>query len=279
MNKSIPIFLHIPKSAGTYVITANQAILEQKVSQPLVVKSFLIDISNSTLLRVFCAINKETLFQIQSRMTYKIDKLNAVIDFDEFLEFVRSKSIQILSMVVEPGYFWGCSKFSTNLLPCFAAAFKICAMHNMNYICYTILRPIAERCKSIYSYLRSEASSHEPNHQCINSGSFEEHVNSEEFETNWICRSILGCESINESRFADVCGLLSKFHVYNILQADQCIDDIFGLCFEANNIKLYKQQLNKNKNKQNSQIINHNLIDSINQKNAWDYRLYKKLLC
>ena len=278
MSKRMPIFFHIPKNAGTYVITANQALLEENCKPQLLVKNFLVDIPNSTLLRVFCAINNETLFQIQSRMTYKIDKLNAVIDFDEFLEFVRAKSMQILSMVIEPGYFWGCSKFSTNLLPCFAAAFKICVMHDMNYICYTILRPIAERCKSIYSYLRSEASSHEPNHQCINSGSLEEHVNSEEFETNWICRSILGCESINESRFADVCGLLSKFHVYNILQADQCINDIFRLCFEANNIQLDKQQLNKNKNKQNSQIINNNLIDAINQKNAWDYRLYSTFL-
>jgi hypothetical protein len=276
MNKRLPIFLHIPKSAGTYIVTGTQTLLEQNCNPQLLVKNFLVDIPNSTLLRVFCAIDNETLFQIQSRMTYKIDKLNAVIDFDEFLDFVRAKSMQILSMVIEPGYFWGCSKFSTNLLPCFSAAFKICSIYNINYSCYTIFRPIAERCKSIYSYLRSQASSHEPNHQCINSSSFEEHVNSEEFETNWICRSILGCESMNESRFVDVCGLLSKFHVYNILQADQCIDDIFGLCFEANNIKLDKQQLNKNKNKQNPQIINHNLIDAINQKNTWDYRLYKK---
>lgn len=280
MNHKVPIFLHIPKNAGTYIVTANQKLLEQNLHKfsktKSLAKNFLVDINGSTLLRIFCAIDKTTLARIQSFMAYKIDKLNAVIDYEKFLYFVESNDIELFSIVVEPGYFWGHSKFSTNLLPAFSAAFKICSMMGASYLCYTILRPIAERCKSIFSYLNSELSIHEPNHKSITSNSFEEYVDSDELETNWIASSMLGASCVTESQFNIICGLLDKFQVHDISKADQCIHDVFNACFRSINLNIQEKSLNQNKNTNNIPLHNQQLIDKINQKNIWDYRLYKK---
>ena len=291
--QKIPTFLHIPKNAGTYILHLNHASLCEYLRTHFVGHNFykklenqssrisnlccrrlLVDIPNSTLLTIFCYM-PENIYK--NTVIHELDPHVSILSYDQLIAIINNQDVFIFSIMIEPGYYWGSSIYKTNLGESFLAAENICDLINCHPWYYTIFRPILDRAQSIYNYLTSDSSSHEPNHKCITSNTFEKYVESHEFETNWITSS-LAPEEINEESFESVSALFDGFKIYDIDHINTCTDETFLTCYNLSTRQLHNNNYNKNSSVIKTKQMNTQIQQTILSKNYWDYRLYKKFI-
>ena len=282
MNK-IPIFLHIPKNAGTFILNkahnifTNHSInLNRNQSRlwALSLRILLIKYENQTIL---IALSYDPNYRNNKNITQiPYHPYSSSIKLEDFFLEILKGNLEIFSLFIESQGF----KFIKTGM--FDVISKII---NKDPLYCTILRHPLERALSLFSYLKSNSSSHEATHNKITSANFEDYIKSCEVEDSWLIRSIIGIPNLKEIReddFEKTCTTLDKLIIRDIKNTNELIDEVFTKCYSLNAELLNNSNnsaMRRNETKQkkiNLLELSCESVDVFKNRAKYDYKLYNK---
>ncbi len=283
-NKKIPVFYHIPKNAGTYVSDYFLNIFRYyRRTYTDWLKNYSPDKDT-----IKCLIIKDQFGNVLSKLI--------IGDFKYFCE-TYSKFI-----VKHSNTEWeiNLSDVTENLLNnvfLFAVVIESCGFINRNYILekfykynlqqFLILRDPFLRSQSIFNYLTSEKSKHEPTYGIIKYKTFEEYVMSFYLEDSWLIRNLIPIDAltpINDHLFQKAIDILNDFKVYDISQTDKAIQDVILSCygFDVNQVPLRQWDtftINETSVKKiKFEELSIEAQTTFKERTYWDERLFKTFI-
>lgn len=272
MNK-IPVFLHIPKSGGTYFLSWAMSMFRlwtQK--QELYNGRYLISVKHNDLivLSVIACVKNCTNF-----INNPNDNYNIIIDLDKFLLELSKKEIKIFFIMIEPDGFFMVKNRAIEYM---------CNIVEKYPIYHMTIRDSFSRCQSLYNYLNHKNSSHELFHGDIKYITLRDYIHSDKLEDSWLIRvlnNIPDSESISEQHFDEVCTILDNFKIKDIQEIDSLIDEIFEECYSMARKDVLPIQIIINRNETKMPKIDFSELDNETQeiflrRTEFDRDLYKK---
>ena len=259
-KKNIPVFLHIPKSAGTYVLSWNINMFRK---HSVIQKFNSVRNRKKKLIKVFSE-NELALHAFVYDTNFTSDSTNKAgsiymgrTSISDFIIDLEKGKIELFSLIVES---YGFKFLFKNIID------TICKCTNTNPVYYCLLRDSFTRARSIYNYLKSLESSHELTHGRIKSETFEEYLASHELEDSWLIRCINDMQDsqpISELEFKKTCEFLDNVKIKKMEQADSLINEIFYSCYELTiesqpRVAIY---INRNESDRNTNKIDLSDID------------------
>ena len=271
MSQKIPVFLHIPKNAGTYVLSWTMNLFRRhgvgkgwdiSPKWELKLRRLLVQHEANTIMTIFVYDSNEICKNNKEFVPHEVDAHVNTISLYPFLDELLNNKLEVFSIIIESAGFYSFKTSLCNLI------FKII---DKQPVYYTILREVFSRTVSLYNYITSEASFHEPSHKGIKSNTFEDYINSCELADSWLIRSLINIpdsKELNEDDFNAACILLDQFKISDISQVDQTIDELFYECYsiKRSDALIDSPEVNKNKQKIKTRILFHELIDQSKQR-------------
>lgn len=284
--KKIPLFFHIPKNAGTFVNNTFLVYLRYKTrlhntsvnfepklcASPIdcrIVDNFGNHIFNFYAIDINNIAKSDKNFKFKEGVTYDVN-INS-------LSFDYLKNLDILSINVADvgfGYFEKLSEWFDRL--------------KVQFVPFMFLREPFSRAKSLFTYLTSSGSSHEPTHQKIISETFSSYIGSEQCEDSWLIRSMLNLpdeNGITDDDFSSILNLLSYFIISDLHHSKQTTYDIFSKHCSLNYEDIDKtwfNLVNKNARTNNFNIEFGDLSSSVQsqfkKRSYYDNRLYNQFI-
>jgi hypothetical protein len=299
----IPAFIHVPRTGGTYIYNANKVALRfflekmcyfypddfntsndfrfvYKKGDKFPIIEVNLKLDNDTIATIFYTQKKNNDLAEQ----YKLKKVQEYI-FEISCDDSRIKlfldSIDIFSIIIQP---CGLRFLKNNL---FQELFRECA--NLSF--YLPMRDPVERLKSLFFYLKSDKSIHEPSYGVYKSNTFEEFIINEAPD-NWCVNQLSGApksEKICKLHFGEAKLLLENLNVlfFDIKNIDKMLDYAFKrykfsfLKEIPNNFKDFLLKFNQNnKNEWSykcnfySEEIQKEFVGKLNEKTEYDYKLF-----
>jgi hypothetical protein len=233
MNK-IPVFLHIPKNAGTYVLGWTMVLFRyygiarnwnDGVGWFYNLRRILLQHESKQIATLFVYDPYNVRDSNKNFIQHPTHQYCNIVSYDAFVEELKNKKLTLFSIIVESD---GVPYIKDNLYN------DICEQNNSYPLYYTIFRDTYNRSESLYSYIKSCKSSHEPTHNAIKSKTFVEYLNSYELEDSWLIRKLTNItdnEIINEEIFNKACIILDEFKIKDIKHTDELIDEVFKECY------------------------------------------------
>ena len=234
----IPVFLHIPKAAGTYV---QQVIFNYLIritdSMPGYFRKITIE-NEDVNLTVYCNFLSDYWKSDPNMKRHPVSIARGVNNpraghtgVETFKTYMKNDQVDVMFCVVEP-----VTMISSTDNPPLDYRVGLFLVHellnasNQQWSNFIILRDCFSRQQSLFNYINSASSKHEPSHGCIRSRSFNDYIMSNEIEDNWMTRALTGAGKvdINESWCDQACDLLDNhnFLINDISKTDQTIDQI-----------------------------------------------------
>ena len=240
----IPVFYHIPKCGGNYVITKCTEILRSH---------------NNKLVKLPVKHNGENVARIfLNNSTVEIDHFpsnDMVFSIGDILE-------KILFLTIEPAGI----KFTKQILK------NIDTAHH-----FSIFRHPFHRIQSLYNYIRSPESKHEPTHMSIKLESFEDYIFSKQFESNWICHNF------GDGNYHKASQQLQHIHAYGMENIDVAISNCLLDCYPEIDINKFKHKNfirnSCSKEKIRFKDMSYSARKTFVERSYQDIKLYKKILC
>jgi hypothetical protein len=233
MNK-IPVFLHIPKNAGTYVLGWTMTLFRyygiargwnNKVNWNYGLRRILLQYGGKQIATLFVYDPYNVRDGNKNFIRHPTDDYCNIVDCDAFVEELKNKKLTLFSVIIEDT---GIQFIKKNLYK------DICEQNNSYPLYYTIFRDPYNRALSMYHYITSSKSAHELTHNVIKSKSFIEYLNSYELENCWLIRNLITVsdnEIIDEDIFNRACAILDEFKIKDIKHTDESIDEVFAECY------------------------------------------------
>ena len=293
INK-IPIFLHISKNAGTYISYKNMHLFREYglstgwendpyegSSWNLKLSIISVMIENKILLRVFVYDNYNIL-KYNKNFNITSDH-EAKIELYPFLYELLNNKLKIFSMIIPSYGFKMISKLNFDGLNVFD---YICKIIKRESVYYTIFRDCFSRTVSMYNYLNSNKSKHEPTFKKIIYNTFEEYIKSYQLEDSWLIRQLARIpddEVINEEHFNKSCNILNKVKIADIKNVDEMIENVFKDCYNVDNIikKVESDYCDKNSSegiKIKFDTLDEDVKNTFLNRTIFERRLYNKYI-
>ena len=283
----IPVFLHIPRNAGTYVLSVTMAFFRFYGLQMgwRKKRDWNLDLCRYRLLNSH---KKQfaTLFIYDPKGTRKCSKSiephpqcpnTCTVDeegINEVLKELKDGATDLFAIIIEPR---GAGLVKNGFFD------MICEQAGKCPEYFAVLRSPYERAFSLYNYLTSSGSRHEPTHGMIAASSFEEYIRSSQLEESWLIRNlrdILDGRPIKEEDFAGACRILHKFKITDVSKTDTLIDEVFRKCYGLNRSAMREDPWDFNKNatlgvKRAFCDLDEETQDLFLERTKFDLRLYK----
>jgi hypothetical protein len=285
--KNVPVFLHIPKNAGTDVLGGCSNLIRResilsgknnKLGWNLALRTILVKKEEQT---VFTAIAYDP--KHLSNPKFSINPQNqyvSEIDINSFLHEMHK--IDISSIHIES---YGFKFLKTDFFK------KIFYFLNVNPIYFSILRDPFSRAYSMYNYILSSNSKHEDTHQKIKSKSFYDYLNSYELEDSWLIRSITEIDNnkiIDEEDFKQACNILDLLKIDDIKNVDDMLNKVFlqassiSMDFLKNNLPKKLETRNQTsfpeKNKICISLLDEETKTKFLYRTEYDYKIYNRYI-
>jgi hypothetical protein len=259
----LPVFHHIAKNAGTYVLSWAQMLCRKyhlirgdnlslhwtsaKIRRALIrlkddrqltiIYCTLTDLTGDLNaifsvypeLEQFSKDNKrervleKQIEYINSKYPSAEDSTTNIIPEDDFLNFIENGDIIPFCVIVdpmEPG--WMEARKCIDLI--IEKSKRKHALH------FTVLRDPYKRAQSLFHYLTSEESAHEPTHDSIQAKNFEDYIQSDEVEDSWFLRSLLNMsddEVVEPYHLTLADEWLRHFRISDTSKVDDLINQVF----------------------------------------------------
>lgn len=218
------------------------------------------------------------------------DQTTNIIPEDDFLNFVKTGDIIPFCVIIDP-IFWGGLKLKDNLNGWKSARIFIEMIlsfsqrkHSLNF---TVLRNPYDRALSIFNYIKSDNSSHEPNHDCLASQSFQEYIKSDELEDSWFLRNLLDMSDdqiIEPYHLTLADKWLGYFRIADVSKVDDVINQVFHGAYgiQQSDVEdhVIESNLDRNATPSKLKIKFEDLEPTIQQKfldrTYWDRKLWER---
>lgn len=233
MNSNIPCFFHIPRSGGTYLLYKSSDFLRlyglkmgwnNRINWNLDIRLIFVTLDNKI---IFTAIAYDKLQNYKNNKNFKsiYGEYSDIVEYENFITACKQNGLLLSSIAIESD--------GAHLIP--SGFFKKFLNElGLNPIYYATLREPFDRAVSLYYYINSPASVHEPTHNKIKSKSVEEYLSSYDLEDSWVIRTFTGIpnnKEIHEEDFKKASEILSQFTVKDISKIDELIHEIFSKRF------------------------------------------------
>ena len=279
--ESLPVFHHIAKNAGTYVLGWMLF---------LATKYFNADINFCKIIKVvmdngkslsFVSYLSEGLCEENYNLKF-ISESALETDQVSFLHLLINQKIKIFSASVDP---FGAPGWLAEKEFILKVKDVIGCSNVLNFM---VLRDPYDRAQSLYNYINSDDSSHEPSHKLYRSKNFIEFLSSEELEDCWIIRNLLNVdhsETLSPHHFFTCCNnYFQHFIIRDISNVDALIDIVFfkvyGIDQNVGNKEKLKHAIGKNTSTYNQKIAFHDLPEEAREsflyRTYWDAKLYER---
>jgi hypothetical protein len=284
MNK-IPVFLHIPKNAGTYVLGVTMELFRyygiskgwrNKIGWNLNLRRILLQKKDKQIATLFVYDPEEIRNKNECFKQYPQDEYCNLIDIENLKEISSKNRITLFSIIIEDE---GAKLIKTGLFD------SLCNQNNSDAAYCTILREPFDRCQSIYSYITSSSSSHEPTHGAIKFKTFEAYLNSYQLEDSWLIRNLIdipdSSREITEEDYYQACFILNQFKIKDVSKTDNLINEVFLECYNidqsiiTNGLRVAKNET-LNKQKFYFDQLNEKTKQVFLNRTKFDRRLYDK---
>lgn len=278
---SLPVFHHIAKNAGTYVLGWMLF---------LATKYFNKDINSCKIIRVLMDNGKSLSFicylnEDLDQENYNLKLISeSALETDEtsFLDLLNNKKIKIFSVSIDPFGTPGWFSEKEYLL-------KIKELLGLDHLLnFMVLRNPYDRAQSLFNYVSGDDSSHEPSHKLYRSKNFIEFLSSYELEDCWIIRNLLDLnhnQPILSHHFFSCCNNYFKyFEIEDIGNVDLLIDRVFfkvyGIDQNAGNKEKLKNVIGKNPSTYHQKIAFDQLPEEVREaflhRAYWDRKLWER---
>ena len=317
----LPVFHHIAKNAGTYVLSWAQMLCRRyhlmrgdnlslhwtsaKIRRALIrlkdgrqltiIYCTLTDLTGHPdgifsvypELEQFSRENKRDIVlekqmeYINNRYPIDSDETTNIIPEDDFLNFIENGDIIPFCVIVdpmEPG--WNEARKCIDLI--IEKSKRKHALH------FTVLRDPYKRAQSLFHYLTSEESAHEPTHDSIQAKNFEDYIQSDEVEDSWFLRSLMDMpdSAIIEPYHLTLAheGYLKHFRISDTSKVDDLINNVFhgayGILQSDVEDHVIESNLHRNATPNKLKIKFEDLDPTIQQKfldrTYWDRKLWER---
>lgn len=227
-DRTIPVFYHVPKNAGTYVINSSLLFFREYrrsrtdwLKKPHeTIKNIEIVNNGDTVARLLAG-DPDNICSNEIKITNDLtDRSHHYVELKD-VDILLNTTLFMFMLVVEDTGF----TIHVDIIN------KLRLQHNNTR--WIILREPFTRSVSLYNYLTSDISSHEPTHGSIQTN-YEKYITSEQFESNWVMRGLAGLsdnEDFTEQHCASVFEDLDSFNVYDISKTDHLIDRMFDTSY------------------------------------------------
>lgn len=275
----IPVFLHVPKSAGSYVIHVLTNYFNRLCGDRKSMHMQRLTVTGENYnLTIFVRFRTDYWKTDKNITDHHIRAPRAkMTGLSTLRTYIESDRLDILSIVIEP--------VSGEWRPSFSLVHQIINMCKSSGVYFTIAREPFSRHQSLYHYLTGEESSHEPTHGCIKQQLFIEYLNSESLADSWSIRKVTGMQSlwqITEFWFNMACNLFDslEFKIKNIKETDILIDEVLQECFDSPVISSDRGNNIRNSTNTKNKITIDDLDDATRSKfearTHWDRKLYER---
>ena len=303
MNSSpslLPVFYHIAKNAGTYTLGWMMMLCRVYSIEMGCrttpgwtsdrIRRSIVNIGDHKQLT--CVIYTPTDVHINNehfKSNPSGDGNSDWVDLGHFVEVIESGEIEVFSVSVDPvgdgasnmpdDYSHGYNQHRQALQLIQQATGH---EHLLNF---TILRDPWSRAQSMYNYLTTDASAHEPNHGTIQAEDFIKYINSDELEDSWFIRNLLNLsdDTIIEPKHLTACDqYLRHWKVKSIQDTDQLIDQVFHGAYGVMRSDVEAEVVDVWRNNTPNKIkLEFNELDDQTQqtfldRTYWDRKLYER---
>lgn len=265
----LPTFYHITKCAGTFALNQQiklhrQYLLDKKINHVDFGRRIIIEENNKELGQALIWDKNRILVPIKNTVLVKMNL----------------KELKEISTKTEPFSL----HISTDGL---LVKDKIFNIFEADYVKWITIKHPFKLIKSLYYYVKSSQSSHEPYHNAFKSSSLNDHIASDEFPCNILNYYFNGISSVTEKEYILTKKELATCRVYNTDEATKAINEIFQFCY---NLKLSdvhpsidksfenaNNNVTKNLGSEQYENLEPKYKQIFDEKMHWDLKLYNDL--
>lgn len=274
----VPVFLHVPKNAGTFVISSLTRFFVRIYNGDKFERVQRLQIDDEK----FGSFTVHTYFlgddwrQDDRIRKYKFDAARSrSTDFQTLFSYIKEYRVVILSITMEP--------VQLNIKTSYEKAWEVCQAAGFEPMNFLLLRDPWSRACSLYNYLSSKSSSHETTHKALKVNSFKEYIHSVFLEDSWIIRTLCnlkGGEPISEDHYNQAVKFLSdnKFFVRDVTASPELLRHVLSKSFkiEVNEDDLIGE---KNQSKYSKYLRSDFALEDCEkfaERTKWDQKLYNE---
>ena len=277
--KNIPVYLHIPKNAGTYLIHVftNYFIRLVGSASELHVQRLTV-LGDGFNLTLFVKFNSDYWKTDENIKEHHFSAARArKCGFSTLKTYIQNKQLNVLAIVLEPE--------DGELRPSFDKLHQILNLCESKGVYFSIFRETFSRQQSLYYYITGEESSHEPSHKSIKEASLVEYLSSDSLEDSWLIRSTTGMKEdwpITGFWFNQCCNFLDNFNflIKDIKNTDNIINEVLFSCFKEGLSSSDTNTTMRNSTKIENKITIDDLDEETKQKfldkTYWDTKIYQR---
>lgn len=269
MNRKLPVFFHVPKCAGTYVYSILIRILTRYVLGVNNIKYIIVTRGNNTLYRLVC-----TTANPLNNKYIKQDRWTYFVNYDD----LDINDLNLFFVEVCPTSFNNYKDYIYKNLPEGVRPYE-----------FIILRDPYSLATSLFNYLTSDVSNHEPTGTSIEFNKFEDYLNSSRLQRSWLLHNLLNIPDpvpITLDDFNKTCDILDGMLVTGMSDVDSTILKVIEDCFNIvdkdiiNKIPEFSKTRNINPYK--VEVLFSDLQEEtkvnflVNAK--WDFKIYNKYI-
>lgn len=279
----IPVFLHIPKAAGTYIQSVIfKYLIRMNDNTSGYIRKITIENTTSNL-TVYCNFLTDywktdiNMKRHPISVDRNVDNPRAgCCSVDTFKTYLRNNQLTLLSVSVEP-------TIERDMRSGLFLAHDIIDIINGKAVNFTILRNSFDRQQSLYYYLTQGDSAHEPTHGKIKQKTFLDYLTSVNLEDSWLIRMLTGMPEeveVNKHWYNTAINFINShnFIISDIKNTDDTLDMVINNCTGIPLIKHDREGSDYNKTTYIKRINFSELTESnrdiFNNRVFWDQALY-----
>lgn len=296
-SDQVPVILHIPKNAGTYMERMLQLFFtkhwrDKRSRESDIMNVRRVEVWDQTVKMVVFCVMIDDYFLTDPHMQNSFDKSHLMLSMcsiDTFRQYITNGNAKILTILVKPST-------TNDLRVSWFSAWDLLKTIKVSPINQMFLRDTFSRQQSLYNYITSDESAHELTHGKIKHETFEQYLTSDQLEDSWLIRGLtnMPIETIITQRWVDLTLDFiydNNIMVHDVKLVDNILHETYNACFNKSFSNLVNDRKNVNElqqtDKQYSNISARKKIkytdlppeiqNIFDQRTKWDQKLYKHL--